>query len=45
MGIEFLSRLASVCGIQASFFPVEADDLDLLFQNDPSGIKIQHFHM
>ena len=44
MGIEFLSRLASAYGIQAPFFPVEAGDLAFLFQNDPSGIKIQHFH-
>ena len=44
MGLEFLSRMASAYVIQASFRPVGAGDLDFLFQNDHSGIRIQHCH-
>ena len=42
-GLEFLSRLASAFGVQATFFPVEEEDLDFLHSYDPSRVKIRHF--
>ena len=41
-GLEFLSRLASIYGVTASFFPVEGEDVDFLLPFDPSRIRIQH---
>ena len=41
--LEFLSRLASAFGVQASFSPVGEEDLDFLYPYEPSRVKIQHF--